>query len=88
MFPGIIEIFRKEAIIVIIIIISLPYSLLKLDRAAKRKQQPKAVSDDKGKPWIAAFIKTHSSLKSTKQKTETILNSEQTNQQYNSTMST
>lgn len=52
------------------------------------KVKPIAVSDDKEKSWIAASIKAHSSLKSTQQKTEAILNSQQTNQQYNSTMST
>lgn len=62
--------------------------LLELGGAAQWKQLPIALSDDKGKSWIAAFIKTHSSLQSTRQKTETILNSQQTDQQYNSQMST
>lgn len=65
------------------ITVSLANFLLKLGRAAEWKKQAIAVSDDKGKSWIAASIKTHSSLKCTKQKTGNVLNSQETNQQHN-----
>lgn len=65
------------------ITVSLANFLLKLGRAAEWKKQAIAVSDDKGKSWIAASIKTHSSLKFTKQKTGNVLNSQETNQQHN-----